>query len=234
MTDKTVADHNSRSRHGDAFLAVVFLAFTFTALPATAVPVHLTLTISDIGGPLVVDGVTTNLPGGLTFDILVDDTAVDTFAATDYGHFETLSVRISVPDLHVFNELVVTTLGYFEDDNLQRAGLTPVGDFAAAEAVLLSPGNDQVGDPNIIDTLPHIISDPNAPVWSSLFVIELASGIELASPGYTLFGASTLGPATPVPAPGGAMLLIIGLLLVSSRFREGTLPAAQSGRCLPA
>ena len=204
-----------------------------TAANAAASPVSITMILQDLDGPLHVSAPGTNLldpanlttfNSGITFNILVDDTTTDARGdLSDYGRFNATEVRMTASDIGVFNELVITPLGYFEDDALQRAGLSAIGDYTSVQVGLSAVGNSHVGNPNVIETLVDFEGVPTFSIWSTLFEVELASGVRIAAdPNSPLvnFGTSSI-KAQGVPAPSGTLLLLVGtfLLVVIRRKR---------------
>ena len=177
------------------------------AIPVTnAAPVSLAMQLSSPSGALWVNSVATSLPGGLTFDIVVDDRAADIWGPSDFGLFPVVSVHVTSIDLGVADMLVTTPLAYFEDDSPLRAGLSPLFPSSAAQIMLDAAGQSEIGDPNLIDTLPNLTG--NSADWSPGFLITLADGTTISSSTYVSFQQSLL---VTIPEPGILALLGLGL-----------------------
>ncbi len=213
---------------------VLALVLIMAGSSAQASLINLTLTINDLlewdagaftgeVGELLVNGVPTQLPHGITFDIIVDDATADTWAPTDFGLFPVVSVHVTALDLGLDNVLVTTPLAYFEDDTAyERAGLSPLHPNAGAQVGFDAAGNTQIGDPNLIDTVPVMTGTSNQckSNWSSLFSVT-AGTQTISGNGAVCFGQSSLGP-TPVPAPASLPMLLLGLgALGFGRFARG-------------
>jgi hypothetical protein len=142
----------------------------------------------------------------MTFQINVDTTTTDIWEPTDFGLFPVTSVTLTVPDLGISDELVVPPLGYFEDYfATERAGLAPLYPNCGVQVSFSASGTSQIGDPNVIDTIPTITGDPSYSRWSSLwtqFGITLQDGTTFNLPGgmRVYFQESFLGP-TQVTEP---------------------------------
>jgi hypothetical protein len=179
-------------------IGLVSIVFVSTV---NAAPISMKLHLSNPTGPLLVDGTPQLLTNGMTFIINVDDTTADTWAPTDFGLFPVNSVTISIPDLSIFNELVTTPLAYFEDDYAhERAGLSPLFPDAGVQTGFSVAGQTQIGDPNVIDTIPNIIGVQEISLWSKLFSIQVQGGptISVYPPGgRVFFGTSSLSVHDP-------------------------------------
>ncbi len=209
---------------------LLFLAVLLAAGHSSASPVSIIMVLEDPDGPLHVSNPGTSLydpsnltmlTSGITFKILVDSTTPDARPdLDDYGRFLATEVRMTASDLGVFDELVTTPLGYFEDDTLERAGISPIGDFASVQVGFSTAGNGQVGDPNVIDTLVDFTGDPVFSIWSNAFVVELASGLRIAAdPTSPLvnFATSSIS-AQSVPTPTTILFLTFAIVALFARY----------------
>ena len=198
---------------------------------ASAAPIYLTMQLNGLSGPLFVNSVLTELPGGMTFQIVVDDTTTDIYGPSQFGLFPATSVTLTVPDLGIIDEIVTTPLGYFEDDSsggqFERAGLSPLVPNASVYVGLDAPGQIQIGNPNLLDTIPGMTGNPSNSLWDNPFSVTTAGGTTLSGNGNVFFDSSFLGASAPIPEPNTALLLGVGLVgLGIKRRRRG---ASHSG-----
>lgn len=143
----------SKLAAGAVVAALHFLSTNF----ATATPISMTMHIGGLSNPLLVNSISTALPSGLTFQIVVDDTTSDTWFYSDFGLFPVSTVYLTALDLGIVNELVTTPLAYMEDSSPEeRAGLSPLSPNSGVQVSFATGGQSQIGDPNLIDTIPNI------------------------------------------------------------------------------
>lgn len=198
---------------------------------ATAAPISMTMHLGGLSSPLLVNSIATALPSGITFQIVVDDTTPDTWSYPDFGLFPVNTVHLTALDLGIVDELVVTPLAYMEDSTPdERAGLSPLIPDSGAQVSFATSGQSQIGDPNLIDTIPNITGVSGQSGWSTGFSIALANGTTISNP-FGSYGAaqSWLG-ATPISVPGPLALFSLGLVVMAAWRAKAAREAAGPGR----
>jgi hypothetical protein len=221
-------------------LAVV--AFASMASSAQAAPFSLDMHVGgfyadtglSVAKNLLVNGVATALPSGLSFQINLDDTTPDTEAHVSLGNFLAASITLTSTDLGVTDMLVTgPSLFYSETDfgffGFGRTGFTD-GSSLGCCGILISPSSAPavgVGDPNVLDTLPDMFGTGVGAVWMTGFTLTLQNGTTIAADGpadsLTYIGQSSISGAedtAPVPEPASIALVGLGAVVVAARVRR--------------
>ena len=195
-----------------------------TASASYAAVVELEFIFEGPDQDILVDGISTPIPSGVQFDVMLDPSTPDSNVADiTYGSFLADQVLFTAPDIGLFNAVVDTPIEYFEDSSPIRLGLA---DITANSALALFTNDiSQIGDPKVIDTLPDFSTNTASSGGSTSFGIGF--GFQLEDNTTVSFGNASFanGSVAPVPLPPAGLLLLLSVAGIA-RLRLQT----QSGR----
>lgn len=188
--------------------AICLFALSLWIMPANAKTFVFSMDLSNPDGPVLVNGSPTSIPNGISLKLFVHLPASDTWAPSDFGLFVAARTLLTIPDLNVFSESFDNAFGYFEDDDVQRGGLSNLFPDGGIQWSLGTPGNSQVGNPNEIDLLPNPPSGSITAGWNNTrFSLLDGRVVETTSP--VLFQDAAISAAV-VPLPASLPLLLAG------------------------
>lgn len=207
--------------------------------PAQAAPFSLELNLNGfyentshtIIKNLLVNGIPTALPNGVSIKIDLDDTTPDTdfvaFASHGgFGVFAMVAASLTSVDLGIANMLITGpgNLRYFEGGDSNRAGLAPA-DLCCSIQVAPGSAATGIGNPNLLDTIPDMIGGDGSFWAGTTLTLQNGMTIGAQSSGLTFFGQSSLTPfeeeeSAPVPEPASVALVGLGVAGVAVQLRR--------------